>query len=235
MGRSEKLKCFLQKSFLEFNIILPSIQESIFKKHSMDLDKNKLASLELFESDGLVASALSSDQEFYSNCRPLELSFSTEVIVQPQYRRRGHLGNLIEFAEEIDERNSSLASIVIARKKVGKFYSNYGFIEFGVFPNIVFEKHHEEGLPLAGTSVDWENVSVAYEKPTRTFLLVYVEVTSTGNIQGWKSKMVDILSALFDFEGNLDISFSRKMNALKWPPPAMHSIPNWLNFLLIKA
>jgi len=161
---SEKLKSFLQKSFLEFNVTEPRIQESMFRKYSTDLDKNKLASLEVFEDDNLVASAISSYQEFYSDCGPLKLSFLTQIIVQPQFRGRGHLGKLIEFAEEIDEKNSSLASIVIARKKVGKLYSKYGYIGFGVFPNIVFEKYHGEELLSASTSVDWEIVSVAYEK-----------------------------------------------------------------------
>jgi predicted acetyltransferase len=167
---SENLKSFLQKSFLEFNVTQPSIQESIFRKYSADLDKNKLASLELFEDDNLVASAISSYQEFYSACGPLKLSFLTQVIVQPQYRGHGHFGKLIEFAEEIDEKNSSLASIVIARKKVGKLYSKYGYIGFGVFPNIVFEKHHGEELLLASTSVDWEIVSAAYEKTYQNIL-----------------------------------------------------------------
>jgi len=161
---SEKLKSCLQRSFLEFNVTQPSTQESIFRKYSIDLDKNKLAILELFEHENLVASAISSYQEFYSDCGPLKLSFLTQVIVQPQYRGRGHLGKLIEFAEEIDEKNSSLASIVIARKKVGKLYSKYGYIGFGVFPNIVFEKYHGEELLSASNSVDWEIVSVAYEK-----------------------------------------------------------------------
>jgi predicted acetyltransferase len=123
-----------------------------------------LASLEVFVDDNLVASAISSYQEFYSDCGPLKLSFLTQIIVQPQFRGRGHLGKLIEFAEEIDEKNSSLASIVIARKKVGKLYSKYGYIGFGVFPNIVFEKYHGEELLSASTSVDWEILSTAYEK-----------------------------------------------------------------------
>jgi predicted acetyltransferase len=167
---AEKLKSFLQKSFLEFNVTQPSIQESIFRKYSIDLDKNKLAGLELFEDDNLVASAIISYQEFYSNCGPLKLSFLTQVIVQPQYRGRGHLGKLIEFAKEVDEKNESLASIVIARKKVGNLYSKYGYIGFGVFPNITIEKHHGEELLSASASVDWEIVSVAYEKTYQNIL-----------------------------------------------------------------
>lgn len=123
---SEKLKSFLQSSFIEFNVVKPSVQESIFEKYSTELGKYKLASLELFEDDNLVASAISSYQEFYTDCGPLKLSFLTQVILQPQYRGQGHLGKLIEFAEEIDEKNSSLGSILIARKKAGKLYSKYG-------------------------------------------------------------------------------------------------------------
>lgn len=168
--KAEMLKSFLQKSFIEFNITQLSIQESIFRKYSTDLDKNKLASLEIFENKNLVASAISSYQEFYSDCGPLKLSFLTQVIVQPQYRGHGYLGKLIEFAEEIDEKNNSLASIVIARKKVGKLYSKYGYIGFGVFPNIDFKNPHGETLLTTSTSMEWEIVPVAYEKTYQNIL-----------------------------------------------------------------
>ena len=161
---SGKLKSFLQRSFIEFNITQPSIQESIFEKYSTALSQNKLASLELFEDDNLVASAISSYQEFYSDCGPLKLSFLSQVIVQPLYRGRGHLGKLIEFAEDVDVENKSLASIVIARKKVSNLYSKYGYIGFGVFPSIVFQKRNREELFSPTISVDWQILSTAYEK-----------------------------------------------------------------------
>ena len=161
---SEKLKSFLQRSFVEFNITQPSIQESIFEKYSTGLSQNKLTSLELFEDDNLVASAISSYQEFYSDCGPLKLSFLSQVIVQPLYRGRGHLGKLIEFTEDVDVENKSLASIVIARKKVGNLYSKYGYIGFGVFPSIVFQKPNREELFSPTISVDWQILSTAYEK-----------------------------------------------------------------------
>lgn len=161
---SEKLKTFLQRSFIEFNVIQPSVQDSIFRKYSTELGKDKLASLELFENHNLIASAISSYQEFYTHCGPLKLSFLTQVIVQPQFRGQGHLGKLIEFAEEVDEKNSSLGSIVIARKKVGKLYSKYGYIGFGVFPNVVFEKPDGEKFLAPKKSADWEFLFTAYEK-----------------------------------------------------------------------
>lgn len=161
---SEKLKSFLQRSFVEFNIIQPTVQESIFEKYSTNLGNNKLASLELFEDDNLVASAISSYQEFYTDCGPLKMSFLTQVIVQPHYRGQGHLGKLIKFAEEIDENNRSLGSIVIARKKVGNLYSKYGYIGFGVFPNVVFEKSDGERFLEPKRSADWGFIFTAYEK-----------------------------------------------------------------------
>ena len=164
---SLKLKSFLQRSFLEFNVTDSTTQESIFAKYSIDLDRHKSTSLEILEEGKLVASAISCYQEFYADCGPLRLSFLSQVIVQPQYRGFGHLGKLMEFAQEVDEKNSSLASIVIARRKVGNLYSKYGYFGFGVFPSIVVEKTNEREFHTQSSNPDWELIAIAYENTYR--------------------------------------------------------------------
>jgi hypothetical protein len=164
---TRNLKSILHRSFEEFNVTDQAVQKSIYQKYSVDLDKNKLLSLELFERGNLVASALSSYQQFYANCGPLKLSFLTQIIVQREYRGLGYLRKIMEIAQEVDERNQSLASIVIARRRVGNLYSRYGYLGFGVFPQIVFETSRVQELQINSLSVDWGKITNAYEKTYR--------------------------------------------------------------------
>ena len=161
------LKPILQRSFEEFNVTDQGRQQSIFEKYSVGLDKNKLINLELVDDGNLVASALSSYQEFYADCGPLKLSFLTQVIVQEEYRGRGHLWKLMEFVQEVDEKNSSLGSIVIARKRVGNLYSRFGYIGFGAFPYIKIEGALIQELHISSNSIGWEKVCLAYQSTYR--------------------------------------------------------------------
>jgi len=157
------LEPILQRSFEEFAVTDQGTQQSTYEKYSVGLDKNKLINLELFENENLVASALSSYQEFYAECGPIKLSFLTQVIVQKNYRGHGHLRKLMKFAQEVDERNLSLGSIVIARKKVGNLYSRYGYIGFGAFPQISIKEAHAQMLHSPSNSLSWEKISIAYQ------------------------------------------------------------------------
>lgn len=161
---ARNLEIILQRSFDEFNVVDQSSQDSIYQKYSLELDENKLISLELIENGNLVASAVSCYQYFYSGCGPKKLSFLTQVIVQEKYRGRGHLKKLMEFAQDVDERNLSLGSIVIARRKVSNLYSRYGYLGFGVFPQVLIEDNHAKEFYVRNTSVDWKKISVAYQE-----------------------------------------------------------------------
>jgi GNAT superfamily N-acetyltransferase len=154
----------LQRSFEEFNVTDLGVQESIYQKYSLELHQNKLMSLELVENGNLVASAVTCYQHFYAACGPIKLSFLTQIIVQEEYRGRGYLRKLIEFAQDVDESNLSLGSIVIARRRVGNLYSKYGYRGFGVFPQVLFENFQERVLETTSTLVDWNKISIAYQK-----------------------------------------------------------------------
>jgi predicted acetyltransferase len=157
------LKSILQRSFDEFNVTDQDSQQSMYEKYSVGLGEKKLINLELVEDGNLVASALSSYQEFYADCGPLKLSFLTQVIVQQKYRGRGHLRKLMEFAQVVDEKNSSLASIVIARKRVGNLYSRFGYFGFGVFPHISIKGALTRELHIPSDAIVWEKVYIAYQ------------------------------------------------------------------------
>ena len=120
---ANNLRKFLERSFIEFNVHDSDTQESVYSKYATELGNKSLMSLELFEGKHLVASAITIYHLFYSNRGPTKLSFLTQVIVAEKFRGQGYLKKLIDLAKEIDEVNSSLASIVIARRKVGNLYS----------------------------------------------------------------------------------------------------------------
>jgi len=156
------LRKVLEKSFSEFNVFEPSAQESLYSKYSTELANKNLMGLELFEGKDLIASAITVYNLFYSNCGPLKLSFLTQVIVQEKFRGQGYLGTLIDLAKEVDETNSSLASIVIARRKVGDLYTKFGYTGFGVFPKVSFEKRQITEVVVPDTSHEWELIASAY-------------------------------------------------------------------------
>ena len=156
------LKNFLDRSFSEFNISERGTQESVFAKYSTELANKSLTGLELFEGKSLVASATTVYHHFYSNCGLLKLSFLTQVVVQEKFRGQGYLGILIDFAKEVDEVNSSLASIVIARRKVGDLYAKFGYTGFGVFPNVNFDRRQVTEPVALDTSQEWELMASAY-------------------------------------------------------------------------
>jgi len=161
---AQNLKTTLQRSFEEFSVTDQGVQESIYQKYSLELHKNKLISLELVENGNLVASAVTCYQHFYTACGPIKLSFLTQVIVQEEFRGRGYLRKLMELAQDVDERNLSLGSIVIARRRVSNLYSRYGYLGFGVFPQVAIEKFQERVLETPSTLVDWNKISIAYQK-----------------------------------------------------------------------
>jgi len=156
------LKIFLDRSFSEFNISERDTQESVYAKYSTELTNKSLTGLELFEEKNLVASAVTVYHLFYSNCGPLKLSFLTQVIVQEKFRGQGYLRTLIDFAKEVDEVNSSLASIVIARRKVGDLYTKFGYTGFGIFPNVGFERRQITESVALDTFQEWELIASAY-------------------------------------------------------------------------
>ena len=73
----------------------------------------------------------------------------------------------MEFAQEVDEKNSSLGSIVIARRKVGSLYTRYGYTGFGVFPQIRIDETYGQMFKLPSHSSDWEKISLAYQNTYR--------------------------------------------------------------------
>jgi len=156
------LKKMLGRSFREFNVRESDTQDSVYAKYSAELANKTLMGLELFEGKNLIASAISVYHLFYSNCGPLKLSFLTQVIVQEKFRGQGYLGMLIDLAKEVDEANSSLASIVIARRKVGDLYTKFGYTGFGVFPEVSFKKRQITESAAPSTSQEWELIASAY-------------------------------------------------------------------------
>ncbi len=158
-----RLRSLLERSFREFNVSNRDMRESIYEKYSADLEEKHLIGLELFENGNLVASAISCYRQFYTECGPIKLSFLSQVIVQERYRRRGYLRNLIDFAQEVDQQNLSLGSIVIARRSVGNLYSKFGYLGFGVFPNISFATPDLQVSHAATVSMDWELIAIAYQ------------------------------------------------------------------------
>lgn len=158
-----QLRFMLKRSFCEFNVADQNVQESIYEKYSADLDQNYLIGLELFENGDLVASAISCYRQFYTDCSPLKLSFLTQVIVQERYRGLGYLRKLIDFAQEVDQKNLSLGSIVIARRSVGNLYSKFGYLGFGVFPNITVAKPDVQEPQASTILMSWELIAIAYQ------------------------------------------------------------------------
>lgn len=158
-----KLKELLTRSFNEFNVKDPEIQRSILQKYSTAVSQNQAASLEIFKGKKLVASAMTVHRYFYSNCGPLKLSFLTQVIVQEEFRGQGHLEKLVILARDADEKNGSLGSIVIARRKVGNLYEKYGYRGFGVFPTVVVATKQPNEIYMPSTFHDWDLIATAYE------------------------------------------------------------------------
>lgn len=156
------LRKILERSFIEFNVHDSDTQESIYSKYATELGNKGLISLELFEGKNLVASAITTYHLFYSNPLPIKLSFLTQVIVQEKFRGQGYLKKLIYLAKKKDEANSSLASIVIARRKVGNLYSKFGYRGFGVFPKVSFEKIQVSEFTALRQPQEWKLIARAY-------------------------------------------------------------------------
>jgi len=189
------LQRMLHRSFLEFNVSDSRIQQSILAKYTTELKEKNLLSLELFQGDNLVASAISVYKKFYSNCGPLNLSFLTQVIVQEQYRNQGYLKILMEEAKDADMNNSSLGSIVIARRKVGNLYSKFGYIGFGIFPKVVVDNIHASQSLTMSIPIDLEMIAKAYE---------YTHQGLPGSIyrtkEYWKYLEYEILKSRYSFD-----------------------------------
>lgn len=157
------LQKLLQKSFQEFDVTDLKIQQSILAKYATELDEKNLLAIELYEKDNLVASAISVYKRFYSNCGPLRLSFLTQVIVQEQFRGKGYLKLLMESVKESDIENSSLGSVVIARRKIGDMYYKFGYKGFGIFPKVIFETIQESKKSSRKKAIDLELTAKTYE------------------------------------------------------------------------
>jgi len=131
-----ELEEVLTKSFTEFKITERADQLSMLSKYATAASKSSLWKVELRQKNTLVASAITCSQVFPIERNEVQLSFLTQVIVQPLFRGQGHLKQLIECVGEVDRRIGSSGSIVIARRGVSNLYSKYSYEGFGIFPSV---------------------------------------------------------------------------------------------------
>ena len=138
--KAEKLPEVLERSFKEFNIE-SKIQQNLMKnRYEQAIKESKIWTTEIYDSTNLIGSAVICIENFPFENKILKMSFLSQVIVQKEFRGLGYLKSIINAAAEIDHDLNCQASIVIARRAVGGMYNKYGYLGFGIFPEIKISK-----------------------------------------------------------------------------------------------
>jgi predicted acetyltransferase len=133
-ANNSNLDEWLNLQFKLFNVNDLHVQNMVRIKYNSALDATKF--IELYISGEKIGHVSCIKQRMYIGSVVSNVAFLTSVYIFPKFRGNGYLLPLLNAAEEIATAQRCIATIIVARRAVGKMYSKFGYFGFSVFPSV---------------------------------------------------------------------------------------------------
>ena len=162
VSRAE-LQFLLSSYFTNFEIESLHTRSFITSRYETLAREQSLWSLEIWENQELVGSAVVCERTLKYLATPIKICFFSQIWIEKKHRKKGHLSFLMKELDLIANFLNSDASIVISRKAVKDLYTKYGFEGFSKFPVVKFSKSELSTSSCETRTIRLQSIQNAFE------------------------------------------------------------------------